>query len=74
MVRRWEDDWMHEGPRFRPTYVALARLFVDDELRALIEFQGTPQRHFYKVKRFEGGAWIEVNGQFQSLEEAKAVA
>lgn len=63
---------MHEGPMFTPSYVALARLFVNNELKALIQNQGTPQRHFYTVARFENGVRSEVAGQFQSLEEAKA--
>ena len=74
MVRRWEDDWMHEGPTFTPSYVALARLFVNDELKALIQFHGTPQRHFYTVTRFERGVWTEVEGRFQSLEKARKAA
>ena len=71
MVTRWEDDWMHYGP---PKYIAVSRLFIDDELKALIQFHGTPQRHFYTVARFENGVRSEVAGQFQSLEEAKASA
>lgn len=72
MVTRWEDDWMHYGPP--PKYIAVSRLFIDDELKALIQFHGTPQRHFYTVARFENGVRSEVAGQFQSLEEAKASA
>lgn len=72
MVKRWEDDWMHYGPE--PKYVALSRLFVNDELKVLIQFHGTPQRHFYTVARFNDGVRSEVTGQFASLEEAKAAA
>lgn len=57
-----------------PQYVALARLFENDELKALIQFHGTTQRCFYTVKRFDRGTWTEVEGQFPSLEEAKAAA
>jgi hypothetical protein len=72
MVRRWEDDWIRYGPVQK--YMAVSRLFIDDELRALIQFHGTPQRHFYTVARFDNGVRSEVPGQFQSLEEAKASA
>ncbi|HEY6769865.1 MAG TPA: hypothetical protein VI386_34435 [Candidatus Sulfotelmatobacter sp.] len=74
MVRRWEDDWMHTGPQFTPEHVALARLFVNDELKALIQYHGTTQRHFYTITRFERGVSSEVPGQFASLEDAKAAA
>lgn len=74
MIRRWEDDWIHSGPKFAPEYVALARLFVNDELKALIQFHGTRQRYFYTITRFEQGVWTEVERQFPSLEEAKAAA
>jgi len=74
MAERWEDDWMHEGQRFTPSYVALARLFIDDELKALIQFHGTLQRHYYTVTRFEKGVWTPIEGQFQSLEAAKTAA
>lgn len=74
MIRRWEDDWMHEGPTFAPSYVALARLFVNDELIALIQFHRTPQGHFYTVTRFELGVWTKEEEQFKSLEAAKAAA
>jgi hypothetical protein len=74
VVKRWEDDWMHDGPTFTPSHVALTRLFVNDELKALVQYHGTPQRHFYTVARFEQGVRSEVEGQFQSLEEAKAAA
>lgn len=74
MVKRWEDDWMHTGPQFTPEHVALARLFVNDELIALVQYHGTMQRHFYTVTRFEQGASSEVQGQFESLEDAKAAA
>jgi len=72
MYRRWEDDWVHS--HFVPQYVAVAHLFENDELKALVEFHGTTQRHFYTVTRFESGASTEVPGQFASLEEAKAAA
>ena len=74
MVRRWEDDWMHEGPTVTPTHVALSRLFVNDEVKALVQYRCTPQRHFYTVARFEQGVRSEVAGQFRSLEEAKTAA
>ena len=74
MVTRWEDDWMHSGLQPNPQYVALARLFVNDELRALVQFHGTMQRNFYTVTRFEPGSSTEVPGQFASLEDAKAAA
>jgi hypothetical protein len=74
MVKRWEDDWMHSGLGPSPEYVALARLFVNDELKALIQFHGTKQQHFYTLSRFEIGSRSEVPGQFASLEEAKAAA
>lgn len=70
MVKRWEDDWMHSN--FVPTHVALSRRFENDELRAMIQFHGTPQRHFYTVARFNDGARSDVVGQFSSLDEAKA--
>ena len=74
MIRRWEDDWMSFGTQATRQYVALARLFENDELKALIQFHGTSQRHFYTVTRFERGVWTEVAGQFPSLEAAKAAA
>ena len=74
MVKRWEDDWMHTGPQFTPEHVALARLFANDELKAVVQFHGTMQRHFYTVTRFENGSSTEVPGQFASLEDAKAAA
>jgi hypothetical protein len=72
MVTRWEDDWMDHGTN--PQYVALARLFVNDELRALVQFHGTMQRNFYTVTHFESGSSTEVPGQFASLGDAKAAA
>lgn len=74
MVTRWEDDWMHSGLQANPQYVALARLFVNDELKALVQFRGTTQKHFYVVTRFEGGSSAEVPGEFATLAEAKAAA
>jgi hypothetical protein len=74
MFKRWEDNWMHLGLRFAPNHVVLAYLFVNDELKALVEFHGTMQRYFYTVARFEQGVRSEVEGQFPSLEEAKAAA
>ena len=74
MVRRWEDDWMHDGLTIKPAFVALARLDENDEIKALIQFQGTTQRHFYTVSRFEKGVRTEVDGKFPSVEEAKAAA
>jgi hypothetical protein len=65
---------MHEGLTLVPTYVAVARLFVDDELRVLIQFNGTSQHHFYTVKRLDRGTWTEAGGEFQTLEAAKAAA
>jgi hypothetical protein len=72
MVKRWEDDWMHSGLESSPQYVALARLFVNDELKALIQFHGTRQKHFYTVTRF--GCSAALPGEFTSLEDAKAAA
>jgi hypothetical protein len=74
MVKRWEDDWMHSGLESSPLYVALARLFVNDELKALIQFHGTRQKHFYTVTRFENGWSAALPGEFTSLEDAKAAA
>jgi len=71
MVKRWEDDWMHSN--FVPTHVAVSRLFINDELTALIQYHGTPQKHSYNVARFENGVRAEL-GQFQSLNDAKAAA
>jgi hypothetical protein len=73
MIRQWKNDWMHSGWNFAPEYVALARLFVNDEMKALIRSHGNSQRHFYTVTRLERGVWTKVEGQFQSLEMAKAV-
>lgn len=72
MNTRWEDDWMHSN--FVPEYVALSRLFVNDELKALVQFHGTMQRHFYTVTLFQSGSSTEVPGEFPSLEEAKEAA
>lgn len=74
MVKRWEDDWMHSALGHSPEYVALARLFVNDELTALARFHGTKQRHFYTIARFESRSSADVPGQFASLGEAKAAA
>jgi septal ring-binding cell division protein DamX len=65
---------MSFGTQATPQYVALARLFENDELKALIQFHGTSQRYFYTVTRFERGVWTEVAGQFRSLEEAKTAS
>jgi hypothetical protein len=65
---------MHSGPNFAPEYVALSRLFENDDFKALIRFHGTTQRYFYTVTRFERGVWTEVGGQFPSVEDAKAAA
>lgn len=72
MIKRWEDDWMHSGPRFTPDHVALSRLFVNDELKALVQFHGTTERYFYTATRFESGSSIEAPEHFSSLGEAKA--
>lgn len=74
MLGRWEDDWMSSEVEPSPRYVVLARVFENDELKALIQFHGTPQRYFYTVERFDRGAWTEIEGDFPSLEEAKAAA
>ena len=65
---------MHNGQPPARTFVILSRLFVNDELKVLIEFHGTAQKHFYTVSRFEQGARTDVDGQFPSLEDAKAAA
>jgi hypothetical protein len=72
MNTRWEDDWMHSN--FVPEYVALSRFFVNDELKALVRFHGTRQRHFYTSNVFEKGDAVEVPGQFATLQEAKDAA
>lgn len=72
MFSRWEDDWMHYGSE--PKYVALSRMFVNDELKVLIQFHGTPQKHFYTVARFNDGVRSDVPGQFPTLDDAKAAA
>ena len=74
MIKRWEDDWMCSGFNAAPEYVALARLFENDELKALIQFHGTRQKHFYTLSRFDGGRRTDVQGQFASVEDAKAAA
>lgn len=74
MFRLWKDDWMCNGPLFTPIYVAIAHLFVNEELKALIQFHRTGQKHFYTVKKFEDGLSIELPEHFQSLDEAKGAA
>ncbi len=74
MARRWADDWLSSGLQATPQYVVLARLFENDELKALIQFHGTPQRYFYTITKFEQGIGTEVPREFPSLEEAKAAA
>jgi len=74
VVKRWEDDWMCSGLNFTRQYVVLARLFENEELKALIQFHGTSQQYFYTVTRFERGVWTKVEGEFPSLEAAKAAA
>ena len=74
MIKRWEDDWMHSGSDFAPEYVALSRLYVNDRLKALVQFHGNPQRHFYTVSNFNNGIWGRMEKQFPTLEEAKAAA
>jgi hypothetical protein len=74
MIKRWEDDWMCSGLNAIPEYVALARLFVNEELRALVQFHGTTERHFYTVTLFEQGSSTEMPGEFATLEDAKAAA
>ena len=72
MVTRWEDNWAHSN--FVPTHVAIAHLFANDELVALIEFRGTVQRFFYTLRRFKKGVPGAEEGPFQSLDEAKTRA
>lgn len=72
MVKQWKDDWMHFGAE--PRYVALSRLFVNDELEVLIQFHGTPQKHFYTVTRFDNGVRSDVAGELSSLDDAKTAA
>jgi hypothetical protein len=72
MFRRWEDAWMNFGLRFAPNHVALAYLFVNDELKALVQFHGTTQRYFYTVTQFEGGTRTDLPEHFPSIAEAKA--
>jgi hypothetical protein len=74
MIRRWEDVWISFGLNATPQYVALSRLFGNDELKALVQFHGTLQRYFYTLTRFQQGVWTKVEKQFPSLEEAKAAA
>jgi hypothetical protein len=72
MYRQWKDYRTHWN--FVPQHVAYAHLFGNDELKALVQFWGTTQRHFYTVTRFERGASTKLPGQFASLEEAKAAS
>lgn len=65
---------MYSGLTSEPKRVLLARLFEDNELKALIQFHGTSQQHFYTVKRFEHGVGTEGEEQFPTLEAAKAAA
>jgi hypothetical protein len=85
--RKWEHCWLHSGAPSVPSHVVLAYLFENDELRALVEFQGTLQRHFYTIRRFGPGVQNQytirrfgpgVQNQpterFSSIEEAEAAA
>ena len=68
-MNHWDDYWMHsDRSNNSREYVASSHLFWNGELRALIEFNGTAQRHFYTASRGS----IELPGQFASLEAAKA--
>ena len=74
MIRRWEDDWVSVGQNAAPQYVALSRVFENGELQALIQFHATSQRYFYTVTRFDRGLWTPDEGEYKSLEDAKAAA
>lgn len=74
MVTQWKDDFMYSGPGFTPEYVAISRLYENHEIKALIQFHGTPQRYFYTLARFERGFRTDVPRQFESLDKAKAAA
>jgi hypothetical protein len=74
MIRRWEDDWVPFGHSAVPQYVALSRVFENGELQALIQFHATSQRYFYTVTRFDRGLWTPDEGEYKSLEDAKAAA
>jgi hypothetical protein len=69
-VRRRQDDWMHSN--FVPEYIAVSRLFQDDDLKVLVQSGGTKQRRFYTAKIFEGGTSVEVPGKFSTVEAALA--
>ena len=72
MNKRWVDDWYFEGLPPVKTHIALSRLFVGDEIKALIAFRGASQRHFYVVTRFDAGVSSKESGEFPSLEAAKS--
>jgi hypothetical protein len=73
-LTRWEHCWFSAGAPPAPSHIALAYLFEGDKLKALIEFRGTIQRHFYTIRRFEGRVGSQPTGRFPSIEEAKAAA
>jgi len=71
--KEWKFDWLCSGPLFNPSHIVLARLFEAGELKALLEYRGTPQRYFYTIRRFRQGVPSEAIGRFR-LEEAMACA
>ena len=67
-VLRWEEDCLCSY--FKPSHIVLARLFDGDDLKALVEFRGTLQRHFYIVRLFQREPSVEV-ACFRFLDDAK---
>ncbi len=72
MVRRWEYDWISHGMPAIPSYIGIARLFENDDIKALIEFVGTSQRYSYTLRVFMPGARSLEVAYFRSLDDAKA--
>lgn len=72
--KEWKFDCIRLGPAFiEPSHVAIARLFEDGDLKALIGYRGTKQKSFYTVRRFRHGVGGKATGRF-SLEEAMTAA
>jgi hypothetical protein len=69
-AKRRKDNWMHS--HFVPEYVAISRLYENDDLKILVQSHGTPQRRFYTIRLFEGGTLVEVPGEFPTVEAALA--
>jgi hypothetical protein len=69
----WKFDWFRSGLLYDPLHVGHAYFFEGGQLEALIEYHGTPQKHFYTIRRFRRGARSNAIGRL-TLGEAMVAA